>query len=1539
MASRVNTRFVLILAMVLALAGGGVVTLAYFMGLGRHTSEQLAALGDKQMAAGNYEEATKLYAKAVNKDQQNPRVLRLWIGALEKLTPVQKQTYQDKYYREYLPALRGLAEVLRTDAPAHRRFLDEVYTRHSRMGGSDVSELELIIKEVDTALKNFADNPAGAKSLRRYRGLARLGILTSGAQLDPEHIEQARADFKAALEADPEDAESAACLSDLDRILAAKARKERDDAASDRLIASARASITEYLDKHPTAGMALLQLLRLEVSETGRRAQAERKSVNPMVENVDLVKRLVEAVRATEPASIDLSVAGGAAAYALRTPSLEFDAALAVVDRALEGRPQDSVLLTLRAEVQQQSGKFNEAIETLQQVVNLKDKPISLDGLILWELRGRAAARQVDCVLAQWKATAKAEERKAVIDRAKTMRGALANLVGEQNPSVKLVDARIKYQEGNIAGARIAMTSIIEREGSRDKLAHAFLGEILRRTGENGEARRCFERVVELDPGNVQAHLILATLAVEAMNVALAEQHLAAANQLDPGNTQIETQLNALREFQKGASTTDPVLQIIQKASALLAEPNLPEALKVAREGLANHPDELRLIALLVQLLMASKDREGAQAVVEGALVKRPDDATLKDIQRQLKYASPMEAQLAMIDAWDASALQKHISRSILYTQAGKPEQAGEELEAARAIEPDDKSVLELSFVRAVGAGKLDEAKAIGERGGASNADNLNGLSYRGRLAMAEGRFQDAVAAFTQASEIDRFNSLVWRFLGDSRFMLKQFDEAMAAYDRALETRPNDLSCVKGSVRAAYAAGRVDQALDTARKAWRSAVGVSDADFVNLLLLLEANAGAGDKRWALQGRMQIAKRKPEDRENKLQLVELQITLKQFEEARRLLDELRASGLRPDAPPSGLRPEPPSSGLRPEPPDDIGSVIDLDARWHAVKGDLAGAKKVYEDYIATLGEKHSDEPYARLSILLAYMGKDDEAIAALKEGQRFQDPAFLGTDRQLAFLYLRAGKYQEALDTIRHILEVVKTDPNNALMKGVIECQLQLGRAAEAEAAIASLGDAGLKDQTIMLLKARAALLRKDLAGARRIFDQAVAANPTAPLGYYQRADFILEHEKDRRADAEADLANAIRLDPRFVAARRRLYNVLFTTGRPDQALQQLRDTLGVDPDNDEVRAMLVNVLMTREQPKAAADVIAEVMKRKPDSVMWAVQAAEVFIKAGTPDEALPFLKRAWEIDKSGPVALAYAEVIIKARDPNLATARDVVSDTSLEPDKNFQLLMKRAQIYKLAKQDRECDSDIMAAYKLMDCTDPTSATAFFNGLNAIFPNFIDHVRILDKLTAQTEFKDWCLLNDLSIRAIDRNARPQLWERMQAQADREDNKDISYAANSLIANLRGEGRDFEDAARHFKRCVELRPDNAEALNNYAYIIGEELHRPAEALPFAEKAAELAPLNVGILDTLGTMQLRTNQPEKADATFQRANNNATNNDDRAPVYLHVAELRLLQGNRPEARRNAELLEAIFKLKPGLRTPYGPGLEELQKKLDAP
>jgi len=72
------------------------------------------------------------------------------------------------------------------------------------------------------------------------------------------------------------------------------------------------------------------------------------------------------------------------------------------------------------------------------------------------------------------------------------------------------------------------------------------------------------------------------------------------------------------------------------------------------------------------------------------------------------------------------------------------------------------------------------------------------GLFHRGTVARLEGREEDAIGLFREATEKTPKISAIWNNLGVMHAMRGQRDEALAAFQKALECTPNDRTALEG---------------------------------------------------------------------------------------------------------------------------------------------------------------------------------------------------------------------------------------------------------------------------------------------------------------------------------------------------------------------------------------------------------------------------------------------------------------------------------------------------------------------------------------------------------------------------------------------------------------------------------------------------------------------------------------------------------------------------------------------------------------------
>src|SRR6185436_17677061 len=108
--------------------------------------------------------------------------------------------------------------------------------------------------------------------------------------------------------------------------------------------------------------------------------------------------------------------------------------------------------------------------------------------------------------------------------------------------------------------------------------------------------------------------------------------------------------------------------------------------------------------------------------------------------------------------------------------------------------------------------------------------------------------------------------------------------------------------------------------------------------------------------------------------------------------------------------------------------------------------------------------------------------------------------------------------------------------------------------------------------------------------------------------------------------------------------------------------------------------------------------------------------------------------------------------------------------------------------------------------------------------------------------------------------------------------------------------------------NYRKVLESAPENVRALNSIAYQLGEYQRLPGEALKFAEKAAEIAPEDAAVRDTLGWVLYRKGVYETALHHLKSAA--ANNSLVVAKYHLAMAYLKVGQGDLGEQTLNATL-----------------------------
>jgi len=134
----------------------------------------------------------------------------------------------------------------------------------------------------------------------------------------------------------------------------------------------------------------------------------------------------------------------------------------------------------------------------------------------------------------------------------------------------------------------------------------------------------------------------------------------------------------------------------------------------------------------------------------------------------------------------------------------------------------------------------------------------------------------------------------------------------------------------------------------------------------------------------------------------------------------------------------------------------------------------------------------------------------------------------------------------------------------------------------------------------------------------------------------------------------------------------------------------------------------------------------------------------------------------------------------------------------------------------------------------------------------------------------------------------------------------------------------EHEDVASAESDLRRVIELKPDDAEALNALGYTLADRTDRRAEALALIERAYKLKPDEPAIIDSLGWIRYRMGDLDASLKDLRRAYEKQADPE----IAAHLGEVLWVRGDRDEARRvweqgrkkdakNKALLETIRRL----------------------
>ena len=810
----------------------------------------------------------------------------------------------------------------------------------------------------------------------------------------------------------------------------------------------------------------------------------------------------------------------------------------------------------------------------------------------------------------------------------------------------------------------------------------------------------------------------------------------------------------------------------------------------------------------------------------------------------------------------NASPFEQAMRRAQIYFQYRQVDKAREYFQVAKDIEPNNDRVVLMAIGPGDPSTRTSRRPAAWRRdAGNRNLDLAKGHFLRGKLATAEGKLRQALVSYDQGLKLRPIFDEGWRQYGDLLMRVNDAEEAVAAYSIALDQKPDNVRALTGLSTAYQAQGMRLQALEALRTA--SNYAPADQQIVARYLAMEERYGNPEV--VLELRRDLAKSQPENLQNRSALAMLMAEEGDVREALGMLDGLT---------------------------EDFGDRLEVAAARAQVlraNGQAEEGEAAIREYLDKRGAEATASDYMLLARYLLTTRQVNESIEAYQQAVAREDPTSQLASVELADVYFNFGQNEPAAELYRKLFDSSADDARQRLGLRLAETLLKLERYDDAKAV---LDDKRLEqDATADALRGLLLLRQGQPDQAMQFINRSLGKNSQNAMTFLQRAQLRAANGKelDKALD---DLEQALALQPNLVQAMALQSQIHLNLGRGEEAARSLRNLLELAPGNNEARLQLARMYIASRQIDAAEDLINEGLELNPENPAWLQLSAGLAAQQGNNNSAIRKLETLMDSNPN-PQALGQLSLLyLEAGKPGAADTLLSENATMLGTSPGLQSIRGRA-LAGLGKPDQ--------AKRVFELALQRSRT--YRELNDVLGQVIlglgqdEGIRLADATTGISD--PWWVGLAVAARHMGERDFDAASARLSTLRNTvpASNVPVTVQLEKMEALIQLETKDFIGARQAYERLLAVDPDNLEVVNNLAYLLVKHLDDPRAALPLAKRAAELAPDNAAVLDTLGWTYYQTNQIREAREALEisvRTRALPANTQHLARVYVEDGDL---------------------------------------------
>jgi tetratricopeptide (TPR) repeat protein len=370
------------------------------------------------------------------------------------------------------------------------------------------------------------------------------------------------------------------------------------------------------------------------------------------------------------------------------------------------------------------------------------------------------------------------------------------------------------------------------------------------------------------------------------------------------------------------------------------------------------------------------------------------------------------------------------------------------------------------------------------------------------------------------------------------------------------------------------------------------------------------------------------------------------------------------------------------------------------------------------------------------------------------------------------------------------------------------------------------------------------------ADAERILTAALAKNPKDTDALLQKA--TMEVRTSRYTDAQKSLSEVLRYKPDSAAAHHLLAKVHEARGESRLQRQELTQAVQLRPDMLEARIDLARALIEGGTPQPALDLLNQASASQQQDMMLIILRNHALLVLGNEEECGRGVAAGLLRWRAPDLLVQDAELKLRRKDYSASRA-SVNEALKLSPEHIGALGI----LFRIVSAEKNVPS-ALTALKEYAAAHPSSARVqHYTGERLLANGRSDEARrafSAAKAADPNSLDAEIALAQLDLRDKNLAAARQRLSGVAARAgDRP-------AVQILMAALEHAAGNQDAAIAHYRKVLELYPNQVLVLTNLAYLLGEYAQRVDEALPYAQKAKELNPTSADAAGVLGWLYYR-------------------------------------------------------------------------------